>query len=116
MQLPLQVVFKGLPSSEAVNERIAQKVSKLEQSFGRIISCRVVIETPHRHHHKGKTFHVSVDLQLPGAEVLATRDAAKDDAHEDVYVAIRDAFDAVQRQLQEHVRRQQVDERRLPLP
>jgi len=112
MQVPLQVTFRGFATSEAVTRRIAQKVDKLEQRFGRIIGCRVVIEVPHHHHQRGRTFQVSVDLQIPGAEILATSDGGREHAPDDVYVALRDAFDAVQRNLLEHLRRRHGDERR----
>jgi ribosome-associated translation inhibitor RaiA len=111
MESPLQVTFRGFPSSEAVTERILSKVRKLEQRFGRIISCRVVIASPHQHQQKGKTFRVSVDLVIPGAEILASRDPGRDHAHEDVYVAIRDAFDAVARTLEGRVRHSQSEAR-----
>ena len=111
MQVPVQITFRGFPSSEAISSRIEQKVHKLEQRFGRITSCRVVIEAPHQHHHKGKTYHVSVDIVVPGAELPATRDAGRNHAHEDVYVALRDAFDAVQRRLQDHMQRKHGDEK-----
>ena len=116
MQSPLQITFKGFPSSDAVTDRIRSKVHKLEQLFGRITSCRVVIETPHQHHEKGRTFHVGIDLAIPGAEILANRDAGLNHAHEDVYVAIRDAFDAVSRKLHDHVRRSHGDVKRHALP
>jgi ribosome-associated translation inhibitor RaiA len=112
MQTPLQITFRGFPSSEAVTARIRLKVRKLEQQFGRITSCRVVIEAPHQHKHIGKTYRVSIDLAIPGWEILANRDAGRNHAHEDVYVAIRDAFDAVGRRLQDHVRRSQGVEKR----
>ncbi|HVJ14290.1 MAG TPA: HPF/RaiA family ribosome-associated protein [Polyangiaceae bacterium] len=103
MQSPLQITFRGCPSSDAVAERIRSKVAKLEQHYGRITSCRVVIES-HQHH---KTFRVSVDLMIPGAEILASHDPSHGSANEDLYVAIRDAFVAVDRRLQEQVRQRQ---------
>ncbi len=69
------------------------------------MSCRVVIEAPHRHHQKGNTFCVSVEVTVPHAEIVANRDSGRDPAHEDVYVAIRDAFLAVNRKLQDRASR-----------
>jgi ribosomal subunit interface protein len=112
MQLPLQITFRGFDSSESITDRITQKVQKLEQRCGRITSCRVVLDAPHQHHHKGKTFRVSIELSLPGAEITVNRDGGQDHAHEDVYVAIRDAFDAASRQLQTTISRGHGEEKR----
>jgi cold shock CspA family protein len=63
-----------------------------------------VVERPHRQHHKGTLFHVRIDLRVPGRELVVNRDPTEHHAHEDVYVAIRDAFDAARRQLEDHAR------------
>lgn len=73
-------------------------MQKLEELIGNITSCRVVIETPHHHQHKGNTYHVSIDLAVPNDELVVGRTGGGNHAHEDVYVAIRDAFDAMERQ------------------
>ena len=82
--------------------------AKLEQFFDRIVSCRVVIEAPKRRHH-GDLYHVRVDLKVPGKEIVVKRDPPEHHAHEDIYVAIRDCFDAVRRQLEDHVRHRRGD-------
>jgi len=105
MQLPLQITFRGLSSSEAVEAKVRERASKLEHLFGRITSCRVVIEAPHHQHRKGGLFGVSIELAIPEGQIVANRDPGQDHAHEDVYVAIRDAFDAVSRKLQDSVKR-----------
>lgn len=104
MQIPLQVTLKDMPQSEAVESRIREKAEKLSRFYDRIMSCRVVVETPQRHQHQGKLYSVRIDLTVPGAELVANR--AQD---EDVYVAIRDAFVAITRQLEDFVRRQRGD-------
>jgi ribosome-associated translation inhibitor RaiA len=63
----------------------------------------VVVEAPHRQHKKGTLYHIRVDLTLPGEEIVVDRDP-DDHAHEDVYIAIRDAFEAVRRQLKKSLR------------
>jgi len=104
MQIPLQITFRDMDPSPAVYERVRQQVAKLEQFHERISGCRVVVEAHHRRHRKGKIYHVRIDLTVPGAEVVVSRDSELDHAHEDVYVAIRDAFDAARRQLEEITR------------
>ena len=104
MQSPLKISFRGMKRSDAVEERIREKVQKLEQYYDRIQSCRVVVEAPHRHHSKGQLYCVRVDLTLPGEEIVVAHEKPGDHAHEDVYVAIRDSFEAARRQLKKHVR------------
>ncbi len=69
-------------------------------------SCRVVVEQLHRHKHRGNLFNVRVDVTVPGTELVVDHEHRKDHAHEDAFVAARDAFDAVRRQLQDFVRRE----------
>jgi cold shock CspA family protein len=104
MQVPLQVVFKNLEHSDAVEAAIREQSGRLERFAGDLISCKVTVAAPHRHHHKGNTYHVSVDLHVPGAEIVVNRDPGRNHAHEDVYVAIRDAMNAAARRLEDHAR------------
>lgn len=106
MQLPLQITFRGMEPSLAVEERIRERAARLDRFHDHIMSCRVVVEEPHRHHHQGKLFHVRIDLTVPHHELVVNREAPQDHAHEDVFVAIRDAFDAAQRQLSSLVQKQ----------
>lgn len=109
MQLPLQITFRDIPPSPAIESKIREKAAKLDEFYDRIIGCRVVVEAPHRRHHQGKIYHVRIDLTLPGGEVVVNRDPAEHHAYEDAYVAIRDAFDAAARQLEDYARRQRAD-------
>ncbi len=105
MKLPLQVVFRDMGASDAIEAAVRKRAEKLERFYDYIMSCRVVVEMHHRHHHQGNLYHVRVDLKVPGEEIVASREPDEHHAHEDVYVAIRDAFDAVLRRLEDHVRR-----------
>lgn len=106
MQQPLQISFRHMEPSIAVEAKIREKASKLEQFYDRIMGCRVVVEAPHRHHHQGKLYHVRIDLTVPGGELVVSREHHEKQAHEDVYIAIRDAFNAAQRQLESYAQRQ----------
>ncbi|MFT6349289.1 MAG: ribosomal subunit interface protein [Psychromonas sp.] len=106
MKQPLQITFREMAHSDAVEAHIREKVAKLEEFYAHLISCHVVIEQPHAHHQQGKLFRVSIDLILHDGELLANRSAPEHHAHEDAYVAIRDAFKSLHRQLQEFVRKQ----------
>jgi ribosome-associated translation inhibitor RaiA len=110
MRIPLEVTFRHMEPSAAAEARIAEKVDKLEQLYSQLTRCHVVVEAPHEHHRQGKLFHVSIDLTVPGGELLVTRGHNhQSHAHEDVYVAIRDAFDAAKRRLEDFVRLQRGD-------
>ncbi|NIR28932.1 MAG: ribosome-associated translation inhibitor RaiA [Gammaproteobacteria bacterium] len=100
MQLPLQITFRNMEPSEAVKIAIEEKAAKLEDFHDHITSCHVIVETPHRHKHQGRVHHVKVHVTLPGHEINIDHDPERSD-HEDVYVSIRDAFDAAVRQLKD---------------
>lgn len=104
MQLPLQITFRHMEPSPSVEAHIRERAEGLDRFFGRIMACRVVVEASARHHHKGKLYHVRVDLTVPGREIVVKRDPSEHHAHEDILVAVRDAFDAVRRQLEDHAR------------
>lgn len=88
--------------SPAVEAAIERWVERLDHKFARIQRCSVVIEVPHRSQRQGQTFHVRIDLAVPDRTLTVNRDPGLDPAHEDVYVAIADAFRAVRRQLLDH--------------
>lgn len=104
MQVPVQITFRGMDTSPAVERRIREKVRKLERLHDRITSCHVVVEAPHRRRQKGKLYLVSVDVTVPGRELVVKTAKRLDHSHEDVYVALRDAFGALRRQLENHAR------------
>lgn len=106
MKQPLQITFRDMQHSDAVETHIREKVAKLDDFYEHIMACHVVIEQPHAHHQQGKLFRISIDLTLPDGELLVNRSASEHHAHEDVYVAIRDAFKSLRRQLQDFVRKQ----------
>lgn len=105
MRLPLQISFRNMDPSPAIEAAIRERAERLDRFFGRVMACRVVIEAPHKHKRKGKLYGVSIDLTVPGEEIAVTHTGPRDHAHEDVYVAIRDAFNAAGRLLEDHARK-----------
>lgn len=102
MQVPSEISFVGMDPSDAVRRRIEKEISKLGRFHGRITSCHIVVEAPGHHKRKGGLFNVRIFMALPGGgEVKVNRSPKLDHAHEDAYVAIRDAFAAARRQLQD---------------
>ncbi len=102
MRIPLQITFRNIPKSNAIEASINEKATKLDRFYDRIMSCRVVVEESQRRHHQGKLYSVRVDITVPGKELAVSRQE-----NEDVYVAIRDAFNAAVRILEEHSSRSQ---------
>lgn len=105
MQTPLKIAFHGMDPSPAIEARIRERATRLERLFERVVSCRVVVEAPHRHGHQGKLYRVKVLIGVPGHDIEVAHNKPLDHAHEDVYVAIRDAFDAAGRRLEDYARR-----------
>jgi len=105
MQSPVAVRFEGAPLSAELEREIARETEALERYHGRITSCRVVVTTPHRRHRRGRVWHVRIDVTVPGGEIVVGREPGLDPGHEDLGVALRDAFRAARRQLQDHVRK-----------
>jgi ribosomal subunit interface protein len=94
----------GIERSEALEADIRSHAAKLEQFHPRITSCRVTVEETRKHHQQGHQFTVRIDLRVPGGEIVVTRDH-----NEDVYVAVRDAFDSAKRQVEEVIREKRGD-------
>lgn len=105
MLLPLQIVFHNMEPSDAVEANIKERASKLDRFSDKITRCRVTVEAPHKHHHKGNIYHVAIDITVPEAEIVVSRNPQDNHAHEDVYVAIRDAFNGARRQLEDYERK-----------
>ena len=100
MQIPLQITIRDMAHSEALDALIREKVAGLERFHPRITSCRVTVTKSRKHQQQGHQFEVGIDIRVPGrAEIVANRQH-----DEDVYVAFRDAFASLTRQLQDVVR------------
>lgn len=101
MPIPTVVTFQNMERSEALETRVHEKMQKLERFADRITRCRVTVEAPNRKHQQGGQFDVRIDLHLAGTELVVN--GKQDPSHEDAYVALRDAFAAAVRQLEDHV-------------
>jgi len=101
MKLSLQVTARNLELTDAIKAEITEKVEKLENFCDQILKCRVVVDSPHRHSHDGKLYNVNIDLKVPGSEIVIKREP-----NEDLYLAIRDSFNAAKRKLEDFVAQQ----------
>ena len=107
MQIPLQVSFHGIAHSEALYGAIRNRAAQLERFYDHIVSCRVVLELAGRQQRKGKQYRARIDLKVPGGEIAVTHEH-----DEDLQVALRDAFDAARRRLEDYARTQRGDVKR----
>ena len=116
MSFPLTLTFRNLTPSPTIESFVRRWAAKLETAYDRIERCTVVIERPHLRQHQGQRYAVHITLAIPGPDINVSRDHAIDGAHEDIYVAIRDAFRAARRQLEDHARRQRVEVKAHSMP
>jgi cold shock CspA family protein/ribosome-associated translation inhibitor RaiA len=106
MELPLQITFHKMEPSPEIEAIVREKAERLNKYSYHIMSCRVVIDSPHRHHHKGNQYQVRIDLKLAGSEIAINREPPEHSKDEDIRVALRDAFDSARRQVEDVVRHQ----------
>ena len=108
MQTPVEIDFQGMSGTPEVHASIEKHVAELEQRYGRVTTCRVVLKGPGGHHRTGGLYEVNIRLALPnGREVNVGRTAQADERQAGLSFAINDAFKHVRRRLQDRVRRLQ---------
>jgi cold shock CspA family protein len=108
MQTELQITFENVGHTDAIEARIREEASKLEQFYDRITSMRVVVARPQHRHHKGDVYQIRVHITVPGAgDIAISREPAITGRHEDFHVTVADAFKAARRQLQDLARKRQ---------
>lgn len=105
MQIPAQISFRHMEANEEIEALVRAKVDKLETFGDQIIGCRVVIEPAGKHHEHGNLYSVRIDVTVPHEEIVVTRTPSERTEFRDIQVAIRDAFDAAKRQLEDYIRR-----------
>ncbi len=105
MDIPLEIAWLNVEKSETVEARIRERVEKLPRYFNRINSCRIAVEMPHRSQHHGKEFHIRIEVRVPEHELVVSNNPGDRRDHYDAHLAIRDAFDAMDRRLEEHSRK-----------
>ena len=102
MTTALDIHFHGLEKSQAVEAKVKEKVAKLQRHFERMTACRVVLEAPQRNAAKAKLFRVKIEVSVPsGSPIIITHDREGASAHDDLPLAIRDAFEAAMRKVDE---------------
>ena len=97
----VQIHFLDMPRSEAIDAKIRERVEQLARFSSDIVKCEVRVQSPHGHHRKGSVNALHIRLTVPGEEIVIERQPSEDD----VYVSIRDAFDAARRKVEDYERR-----------
>jgi ribosomal subunit interface protein len=103
MQVPFQIRFHNMAASEAIETKVRDRVARLERFSDGIISCRVTVEAPHKQPHRS-TVGITVDIGVRGREIVVKRELRHHESRDDAYQVIGVAFDAAERQLEEHAR------------
>ena len=117
MKTEPKIVFENIDSSDALRQHILDEIAHLEDFSDRITACRVVIGKPEKHHRKGNPYQIRIHIVLPGAkEVVVHPSTAGHQSHDDPMVAIRDAFHAARRQIQDSTRKLRGDVKNLRGP
>jgi len=109
MLLPIRITWRGSAPSAALETRIRELAQRLEKFSSEIIHCHVIVDFPHKHRSQGNLYEVHVQLTTPGAQITVQREHRERHTHEDPYVAVRDAFRAARRQLQDYERKRRQD-------
>jgi ribosome-associated translation inhibitor RaiA len=102
MSFPIQITFRHMLPSQAFEERIRELATRLEKFSTRITSCHVVIEKPHQSSSQGDLFDVHVSVCVPGNTIVVRRSHSADPKHSNAWIALRDAFNAAKRSLQDN--------------
>jgi ribosome-associated translation inhibitor RaiA len=100
MQPSLQITFRGIEPSPFIEARVRELADRLTRFAHRITHCHVSIELPHRHRRQGQLYGVKIRMGVPGREIVVDREGPHDQAHANLHVALRDAFDAAVRRLE----------------
>jgi ribosomal subunit interface protein len=103
MQVPLEISTRLIQLSPALEADLRKRAARLERYYDRITSCRIAVERPSNHHNEGGPYRVRVDITVPGSELVANKEA------DDLNAAIRDAFQAAERQVDEYSQRRRGD-------
>lgn len=106
---PIQIQFQGMDVSPALRDAIEDDFHKLIHFAPDIISARAIVSRDESRHHQGNRFRVALRVTIPGAELHSGHTTRLDQSHEDPFVAARDSFRAMRRQLEDRERKRRGD-------
>lgn len=102
MSFPIQVTFRHMLPSRMFEERIRELAGKLQKFSTRITRCHVLVEKTHQRSVQRGLFDVHVSVCVPGNVIIVRRSHVADPDHSNAWIALRDAFDATKRSLQDY--------------
>jgi len=109
MTIPMELTYKRLEPSDFIEQKVQHRLKQLESICTDINRVHIVLSSPHHRMHQGNHYEVHIELYVPGTELVVTRNTGTSEAHEDFYVALRDAFDAMERQLKRWKEKRRLD-------
>jgi cold shock CspA family protein len=112
MITPLQITFKDLPPDVKVDDKIREAAQKLDRFSNEIMSCRAVVSAIQMRQHKGQHYHIRLDVSVPGKELVVNREPGDATTHSDIFVAVRDTFNAMERMLRDYAQQRRGEVKR----
>lgn len=100
----IDITLRDMAATDGIRAAVERWVARLEHYEPRIMRCEVTVDCPHKHHNKGRIFHIRLKITVPDRIIVVDREPEQDASHDDFYVALADAFRIAKRQIQDHAR------------
>lgn len=107
MQTPIEIAFKHVEPTDEIKALISEKAARLDKFHDGITNCHVYIRAPHQSQKTGNLYEVTIEVRVPGQELVVRRDQGDQPDRAHLSVAVRDAFDAMQQELKSTARKLQ---------
>jgi cold shock CspA family protein/ribosome-associated translation inhibitor RaiA len=111
MQVSLEVTYRDVEKTAAIENLIQEKVAKLDRLCSYINSCQIAIEKIHDRPKSGSPYRVRIDLTVPpNHEIVADSNPGDQVQYVELETVIRDAFSKAERQLKDLTAKQRESE------
>jgi ribosome-associated translation inhibitor RaiA len=105
MNSPVQITFRRMEHSLALETRIRELMLRLEKFSAHILRCHVVVGPPQRHSRQGAPCEFRVEISVPEEKIVIDRLHPLDKSHENPYVELDHLFQAARRRLEDYERK-----------
>jgi ribosomal subunit interface protein len=109
MTFPLQITFRHMDASPALEARIRKLTARFDKFSEHIVRCHVIVQPLSHRPHQGALYDFTIDITVPDEEIAIRRAHPADHTHESAYVALRDALRAARRKLEDYERKRRLD-------